>query len=105
MKPNSKRQAGANADSSTKADDTGNVRRHNTNALVSCCLLSCGTIVKPKLLNIEGMITCQSLRFEKVQYEVTYFLNGDYKTIWMNENEFDIVNGTRQKIGFVKNSS
>lgn len=75
----------------------------NTN--VSCCLISCGTVVKPKLLNIEAMVTCQSLRFDKVQYEISYFLNGEQKVIWMNENEFDVINGNRQIIGFVKNSS
>lgn len=34
MKQNSKRQAGAKADSSTNAEDSGTVRRHNTNTIV-----------------------------------------------------------------------
>lgn len=52
-------------------------------------VIPCGTIVKTKYGNIEGMITCISIKFDKVLYEVSYFLNGDQKTVWMNEPEFE----------------
>lgn len=67
--------------------------------LITC--FACGSIVKTKLSKIEGMITCQSIRFDKIQYEISYFLNGEQKTIWMNENEFE-VNIEREIIGFIK---
>lgn len=48
----------------------------------------CGTVVTPTLYSIEGMITCIAIRFDKITYEVSYFLNGEQKTMWMNEAEF-----------------
>jgi hypothetical protein len=62
-------------------------------------LYSCGTIVKIKLTDIQGMITCASIRFDRVQYEVSYFYSGEQKTLWLNENEFD-TETNKQKIGF-----
>ncbi len=61
----------------------------------------CGAIVKTKLGGLEGMITSQNIRFDKVEYEVTYFVDGEKKVIWMNENEF-VTNVKRESIGFVK---
>ena len=52
-------------------------------------LFPCGATVKTKYGNIDGMITAQSIRFDKIQYEISYFNSGDQKTIWMNENEFE----------------
>jgi len=62
---------------------------------------TCGTIIKTYVGNIEGMITCISIRFEKITYEISYFYNGEQKVIWMNENEFSAgkVN-SKQEIGF-----
>lgn len=64
-------------------------------------LFPCGTLVKSKYGNIEGMITCQNIRFDKVQYEVSYFNNGEQKAIWMNENEFT-TDVKKYAIGFAK---
>ena len=58
-----------------------------------------GTIVKMKLADLDGMITCSAIRFDKVQYEVTYFNKGAYETVWMNENEFE-TNTHKNRIGF-----
>ena len=66
---------------------------------IEISLLACGTVVKTKLSSIEGMITCQSVRFGKVSYEITYFVNGDQKCIWMNEEEFEVT-AERNLIGF-----
>lgn len=65
-------------------------------------LLSCGTIIKTKIGKIEGMITCQSLRFGQVQYEISYFINNEQKKIWMTEHEFDMISGNHQIIGFAR---
>lgn len=64
-------------------------------------LFPCGTLVKPIYGSIEGMITAQSLRFGKAQYEVSYFNNGEQKCIWMNENEF-IADIEKRIIGFYR---
>lgn len=65
-------------------------------------VFQCGIYVIIKLVNIKGIITCCSIRFDKVTYEITYFIGGEQKAIWVNENEFDIENPKIQKIGFKK---
>lgn len=62
-------------------------------------LFPCGTMVKIKISGIKGMITCSSIRFDKIQYEVTYFLDSDHKVSWMNENEFE-TSDKKQSIGY-----
>ena len=64
-------------------------------------VLRCGLFVVIKLANIKGMITCSSVRFDKVSYEVTYF-DGEIKTAWLNEFEFEVSVPEVQKIGFKK---
>ena len=101
LQMNSKKsQAETTAQESTTVEDN-NVKPHLHKT--SCCTLlclPCGSIVKTKLSNIEGMITCQSIRFDKVQYEISYFNNGEQRTVWMNENEFE-TNIEKQVIGFL----
>lgn len=48
----------------------------------------------------DGLITAISIRFERVSYEVSYFNAGEYKQVWLDECEFTILNGDKQKIGF-----
>jgi len=64
--------------------------------------IKCGTLVVMKLANIQGMITCVSLRFDRVIYEVTYYVGAEQETIWVNENEFDTTTPELIKIGFKK---
>jgi len=100
-KMNKEFSAGTADEQTTKADNQQvSPRLHKT----QCCtllILPCGSIVKTKIGGIEGMITCQSIRFDKIQYEITYFTNNEQKCIWMNENEFE-TNVNRQIIGFVR---
>jgi len=64
-------------------------------------VVKCGSKVKSVLINIEGIITAVSIRFEAVAYEVSYFNNGDYKQIWMNETEFELSSTAKKEtIGF-----
>jgi hypothetical protein len=65
-------------------------------------VLKCGIYVIVKLANIKGMITCCSIRFDKVIYEITYYIGGENKTVWVNENEFEIESPEMTKIGFKK---
>jgi hypothetical protein len=62
-------------------------------------LFPCGTMVKTKYGSIKGMITSQNIRFDRVQYEISYFNAGEHETVWMNENEFEI-DEEKRKLGF-----
>ena len=82
--------------------EAANVQPHlHKNQCCTLLLFPCGTLVKSKYGNIEGMVTCQNLRFDKVQYEISYFNNGEQKAIWMNENEFT-TDVKKYAIGFSK---
>ena len=47
-----------------------------------------GTHIRTNLGQIEGMITAACVRFSSVSYEITYFYDGEQRTVWMNEVEF-----------------
>jgi len=67
-------------------------------------IVKCGSKVKSVLTNIEGIITAASIRFNSVAYEVSYFNNGEYKQVWLNESEFELsINTKKETIGFKKN--
>lgn len=64
-------------------------------------IIDCGTCVITKSQGIDAIITAINIRFEKVQYEISYFYNGDYKSVWLNENEFEFeTKEAKNKIGF-----
>lgn len=65
-------------------------------------VLKCGSIVITKIAGIRGMITCVSIRFDKITYEITYFSDSEQRTIWMDVNEFEIEEIEKIKIGFKK---
>lgn len=60
----------------------------------------CGSEVRTKLGNNNGVITAVCIRFQGVQYEITYFFQGEYKVVWMNESEFLVDCGNKSGIGF-----
>lgn len=47
-----------------------------------------GTRIRTTIGQIEGMITAACIRFSSVSYEITYFSDGEQRTVWMNEAEF-----------------
>lgn len=59
----------------------------------------CGINVCTRTGSLLGLITCSSIRFDKIQYEITYLNDGKFETVWMNENEFRS-EGEKQYIGF-----
>lgn len=64
-------------------------------------VFKCGQKVAIKFNHdVDGIITAQLLRFERAVYEISYFNNGEYKQIWLDESEFTAINGEKQKIGF-----
>lgn len=61
---------------------------------------NCGIVAIPKLHKTEAIITGCSIRYGKVQYELSYFHHGDYKSVWLHESEFTIPFDSQIKIGF-----
>ena len=59
----------------------------------------CGISVKSKIGYVEGIITAVSIRFDNIQYEVSYFTDNEYKSAWLNESEFTTEN-QKHSIGF-----
>lgn len=66
----------------------------------SISIYECGVTVKIKLAGIEGMITCASIRFDSAQYEITYWVGREQKTVWVREEEFETTE-VKTKIGYV----
>jgi len=62
--------------------------------------IKCGANATLKIEKIKGMITGICTRFDKDQYEFSYFYNGDIKTIWLNKNEFIVEEIKATNIGF-----
>lgn len=60
----------------------------------------CGTLVVTVLGEIEGMITAECHRFDKVTYEISYFDGRDPKDIWMHEKQFK-EKGNPEPFGFI----
>ncbi len=63
-------------------------------------IIPCGTKARPKSENLEAIVTAVSIRFCRITYELSYFYNGDYKTVWLDECEFDVEKEQRLRIGF-----
>lgn len=64
-------------------------------------VLPCGTSITSINGDVMGNISCISIRYGKISYELTYFFNGEFKTTWMHESEFNH-GAVKQKIGFNK---
>jgi len=62
--------------------------------------IQCGHTVMLKIEKIKGMITGICIRFDRIQYEFSYFHNGDIKIIWLSENEFDQIVEKETAVGF-----
>lgn len=62
-------------------------------------LIPCGTKVTSVIGSIEGMIVKIEINFNCISYNISYFVNPDFKNVWMNESEFTITIN-RQSIGF-----
>ena len=65
-------------------------------------IFKCGTPVIIKLANIKGIITCASLRYDEIRYEITYYDGLLQRTIWVHEDEFENNTEKAINIGFKK---
>lgn len=63
-------------------------------------VFECGTLIETKVEKIKGYITAFTVRFGSVQYELSYFNNGEAKTCWLNECEFTTSKEKTLSIGF-----
>jgi hypothetical protein len=63
-------------------------------------VIKCGSMIRTKLGELSAIITAISIRFDRITYEVSYFYNGEYKCVWLSEDEFSIDVDDKQKIGF-----
>lgn len=68
-------------------------------------IFECGTKIVTKIGSVQAIITAACIRFEKVQYEISYFVDGERKEVWVDEREFTVDSGTfKKQIGFKKES-
>jgi hypothetical protein len=65
-------------------------------------VIECGTSVVTKIGNKKGMITAVAIRFDSVTYEITYFDENAFQTVWLREQEMEIKKHETQEIGFKK---
>ena len=59
-----------------------------------------GTRAVTKIGKVEGIFTAVSIRGAKILYELSYFIKGDHKSCWLTEDEFDVADVSRIKIGY-----
>lgn len=64
-------------------------------------IIKCGTMVTTVIGKIQGQITGVNIRFDRIQYEISYYNNGEIQTQWMNENEFNCNQSTKQTLGYL----
>ena len=66
-----------------------------------------GTVIETIVGKVTGVITGVCIRGTSVTYEVSYFDDKVYVTIWMAEGEFKVrtKNVEKQKIGFMNNDN
>jgi len=64
-------------------------------------VLKCGIEVEPKNTKIIAIITACCIRFDKVTYELSYFNGLEYKSFWLHEDEFKLINKSEKvEVGF-----
>jgi len=63
-------------------------------------IIPCGTKARPNGQDLKCTVTAISIRFCRITYELSYFFGGDYKTIWLDECEFETDYDSKVPIGF-----
>jgi len=51
-------------------------------------IFECGIMVIIKVSGISAMITAVKIKFDRIYYELTYYYDGEHRTVWMREEEF-----------------
>ena len=65
-------------------------------------VLQCGTEVQTKIDKLNAIITGVCIRHDSIDYNVSYFHNGEHKDVWLYEDELIIKDHKSLNIGFVK---
>lgn len=55
-----------------------------------------GTPVKTVIGGIKGILIAICIRGEKVSYELSYFVDNEYRTTWLDECEFIVSKKNRK---------
>jgi hypothetical protein len=63
-------------------------------------IIPCGTKAQTKSGLIDAIITATKIRFNSVTYELSYFHDGKYEVVWLDESEFFWTPVARLRIGF-----
>lgn len=63
-------------------------------------IIEAGTKAVTKIGEISGLITAVTIRGNYVRYEFSYFNNGEYKSEWLDETEFTLLEDLKKEIGF-----
>lgn len=63
-------------------------------------IIKFGTKVETVIGKIEALVTGVCIRETHIVYELSYFVNGEYKCTWHNPFEFTVV-PEKKKAGFV----
>ena len=64
-------------------------------------LIKCGSLVQTKTGNIKATVTGITIRLDAIAYEISYFNSAsERKEVWLNECEFDVIDGNKIGIGF-----
>jgi effector-binding domain-containing protein len=51
----------------------------------------CGLNVITRNGSIKAIITGINIRYERVNYEISYFFDGIYKSVWLDQDEFHVI--------------
>lgn len=62
----------------------------------------CGTLARPKLLDVTGMITAVRIENDNITYELSYFVNAEHRKTYFEESELLFRMQSKVKIGFIK---
>jgi len=63
-------------------------------------VVKCGAKAHINLSQAEAVVTGISIRFGRASYELSYYHNGECKTVWCDESEFTVGDGNKMRIGF-----
>jgi hypothetical protein len=64
-------------------------------------IYKCGTNVLTVVGNKSGIISEVSIKYNIIQYNISYYEGNEFKSVWLPEQEL-IVNGEKQRIGYKK---
>lgn len=68
---------------------------------MSIKIVPLNTRVTTVIGEVEGMITGVCIREGYINYDISYFKNGEYTNCWLNRAEFLVKSSNSKKVGLV----